>query len=82
MSMYVKNLRFGFLKFFFIFEFWGLLSGEKSLQKSLRIPYCTEPRLEADLGPKSMVLGRQRELSDEPVIQNIRNHPETPFLGM
>ena len=36
MYMEVKSLCFGFLKFFFIFEFWGLLSGEKSLQKSLR----------------------------------------------
>ena len=35
-----------------------------------------------DPGGKSMVLGRQRELSGQPVIKIIRNHPETPFLGL
>ena len=38
--------------------------------------------LRLNLGEKSMVLGRQRELSGQPVIKFNRNHPETSFLGL
>ena len=44
-------------------------------------PFVADADLRADVGGKSMVLGRQTELSELPVITYIRNHPETPFLG-
>ena len=44
-------------------------------------PFVSDADLRADFAGKSMVLGRQTELSELPVIRYIRNHPETPFLG-
>jgi len=53
-----------------------------SMPNTLIPPVWARIWLRLNLGGKSMVLDRQRQLSGQPVIKSNRNHPETSFLGL